>query len=182
MKVNLTVLLASLFVLNGCGSQRIADYNETQPNLSLSQYFDGPITAWGMVQDYNDKVTRRFCVEMTGRWQSNNGQLAETFYFDDGEISYRTWQLKKEGNKYSGTAEDVSGVAYGQTNGYAFQWQYTLNLNIDGTEYEFFLDDWMYQLDNYRVFNKTSMTKFGVQVAELTIFFDKQQPLRTCAS
>jgi hypothetical protein len=39
----------------------------------------------------------------------------------------------------------------------------------------------MYQLDEHRVINKTSMRKFGVKVAEITLFFDKETQVKTCA-
>ncbi|WP_448211714.1 DUF3833 domain-containing protein [Colwellia sp. MEBiC06753] len=172
----ITLLSASVF---GCGSQ-INDYQNTTPKFSLTEYFDGPVIAWGMIQDYSQQVTRRFCVELNGQWLQNEGTLAETFYFDDGEVSYRTWQLTRSSNKYVGSAADVSGQASGETQGFAFRWQYHLTVPIDGTNYEFFLDDWMYQLDQYRVFNRTSMRKFGIELAQITLFFDKQQPLRSC--
>ena len=38
----------------------------------------------------------------------------------------------------------------------------------------------MYKLDEHRVINKTAMSKFGFKVAELTLFFDKTLPLKTC--
>ncbi|NMP31585.1 DUF3833 domain-containing protein [Thalassotalea sp. M1531] len=177
MKALLICILA--MTLSSCGTH-IKEYENALPQLNLTEYFDGPMTAWGIVQDYNQKVTRRFCVELLGSWHENQGELKEKFYFNDGEVSYRTWQLTRKGNSYRGTAEDVTGVANGMTVGFAFQWQYNLQLSIDGHEFEFFLDDWMYQIDPYRVFNRTVMKKFGIEVAEITIFFDKQKPIRTC--
>jgi hypothetical protein len=38
----------------------------------------------------------------------------------------------------------------------------------------------MYQLDEYRVMNKTSMSKLGVEVASITLFFDKEPPVKNC--
>ena len=97
-----------------------------------------------------------------------NKRLAEKFYFDDGEISYRNWQLSKLNNgSYQGTAEDVKGIAIGTHQGFAFQFQYELLLTIDNSTYEVAMDDWMYQLDDYRVFNKTAMSKLGVTVDEV---------------
>lgn len=172
-------LLITLF-LTACTAS-LDDYHQTAPKLSLSTYFSGPLIAWGLVQDYNDKVTRRFCVELNGTWNEQQGELQEKFYFDDGEISYRTWHLIQQSDgSFIGHADDVVGTASGTSSGYAFQWQYSLTLNIDGNNYEFFLDDWMYQLDEFRVFNRTSMRKFGIEVAQLTLFFDKQTPLRAC--
>lgn len=170
----------AMCLLTSC-TTAIADYKNTSPTLDIQTYFDGPMTAWGMVQDYNDKVTRRFCVELDGTWRGQKGLLKEKFYFADGEITYRNWQLTRTSDgKYHGEAEDVVGQAKGQQRGFAFQWQYELVVPVDGNEYQFFLDDWMYRIDQYRAFNRTEMKKFGLTVAELTLFFDKQQPLRGC--
>ena len=175
-----TFSIPLLLLLMSCSSDQ-THYRDTTPKLVLEDYFNGPITAWGIVNDYNNQVTRRFCVEMTGTWQENQGLLAETFYFDDGEVSYRNWQLTKNiDGSYKGSAEDVVGEASGYADGFSFRWQYTLKLLLDDTEYEFSLDDWLYQMDEYRLFNQTDMNKFGIIVAKLTIFFDKQFPLRTC--
>ena len=175
----LSVLITAM-LLGSC-STKIEEYKVQKPALNIESYFDGPVIAWGMIQDYNDKVTRRFCVELVGIWIDNKGELKETFYFDDGEITYRNWQLvRTSNNQFTGTAEDVIGTAKGKQNGFAFQWQYQLSVDIDDKNYHFTLDDWMYQIDQYRVFNKTEMKKFGIKVADITLFFDKQQPLRQC--
>tara|TARA_R110000744_G_scaffold159442_1_gene275574 strand:+ start:571 stop:1122 length:552 start_codon:yes stop_codon:yes gene_type:complete len=178
--VKLALIFCLGFVLSSCTSQ-LEDYQGTSPKLDIQQYFSGKAVAWGMVQDYTDNVTRRFCVELDGEWQGDEGLLKEVFYFADGEVSFRNWQLTKlKQGKYHGSAEDVVGKATGQQVGFAFQWQYNLLVPIDGEEIELSLDDWMYQIDEYRVFNRTKMKKFGVTVAEITLFFDKQLPLKTC--
>lgn len=179
------LVLATSVTLASC-STNVEEYEGTSPKFELDRYFDGDVVAWGMVQDYTDKVTRRFCVEMTGTWKSNDdnsktGVLDEWFYYADGEKDQRIWTLTKSPKGiYSGTANDVEGQANGEAKGFGFQWQYTLNLTIDDTDYQFFLDDWMYQLDEFRMMNKTEMKKFGITVANITIFFDKQKPLRSC--
>ena len=38
----------------------------------------------------------------------------------------------------------------------------------------------MYQLDEMRVMNKTTMHKLGIKVAEITLFFDKGIAEQTC--
>ncbi len=162
-------------------STDIEHYQASTPQLHIDEYFSGELIAWGMVQDYKNQLTRRFCVEITGTWQNNVGKLAETFYFDDGEVSYRNWQLVKQANgRYQGSAEDVVGIAYGQELGAVFHWQYYLQVPIDGQLVKFFLDDWMYSLDQQRVFNRTKMKKFGVTLAEVTLFFDKSHPQQRC--
>jgi hypothetical protein len=178
--VNFMAVFGLVLALSSCTAQ-LEDYQTTSPKLDIQAYFNGKSIAWGMVQDYSSKVTRRFCVELDGEWQGNEGILKEVFYFTDGEVSYRNWQLTKlEQGKYRGRAEDVVGEASGQQQGFAFQWQYNLMVPIDGDVIELSLDDWMYKIDEYRVFNRTKMKKLGVTVAEITLFFDKQLPIKNC--
>lgn len=175
-----SLFLIAIFLISSC-STNISDYPETKPSFDIQNYFNGDVIAWGIVQDHTNKVNRRFCVEIEGKWQGNKGVLAETFYFNDGEISYRNWQLTKQlDGTYKGTAEDVEGIAIGKHSGFAFQFNYTLNLALEDDIYQVSMDDWMYQLDEFRVMNKTSMTKFGVEVANITLFFDKELPVKQC--
>ncbi len=175
-----TIIFCSL--ISSC-STALDDYQAVENPFDIKSYFIGRVVAWGMLQDYANKVTRRFCVEIEGTWQGNNGVLAEKFYFNDGEISYRNWQLSKKMNgSYEGKAEDVIGIAVGNHQGFAFQFQYELSLAVEDETYQVSMDDWMYQLDEFRVMNKTSMSKLGVKVAEVTIFFDKQSQVKKCAN
>ncbi|PKG81028.1 DUF3833 domain-containing protein [Colwellia sp. 75C3] len=175
------ILIAMVSVCISSCSTALNDYQETETPFDIKNYFDGQVIGWGMVQDYSNKVSRRFCVEIVGSWQGNDGVLAETFYFNDGEVSYRNWQLsKKVDGSYQGQAEDVVGTALGKHQGFAFQFQYQLSLVVEDETYQVFMDDWMYQLDEHRVMNKTSMSKLGINVAEVTLFFDKQTQVQTC--
>lgn len=172
--------ISASFFVSSC-STNLGEYQAQENDFDIKQYFDGNVIAWGTVQDSSDKVTRRFCVELEGTWQGEQGVLTEKFYFNDGEVSYRNWHLNKQiDGSYLGTAEDVIGTAIGKHQGFAFQFQYTLALAVDDTTYQVSMDDWMYQIDQYRVINKTSISKFGFNVANVTLFFDKQLPVKTC--
>lgn len=175
-------LIASLLLLNGC-STSLEDYQDTTPTFDLKSYFDGQVTAWGIVQDYSSELTRRFCVDIVGTWDGNQGQLHETFYYADGEQQIRIWELQiGEDGSVTGTAGDVIGQASGSSSGTAFNWQYTLEVPIGDSTYQFAIDDWMYMLDEQRLMNRSYMKKVGLTVAEISIFFDKTPPVRTCKS
>ncbi|WP_088332140.1 DUF3833 domain-containing protein [Lacimicrobium sp. SS2-24] len=173
----------SLFVvvfLTAC-SASLDDYANTKPAFNLSEYFNGEITAWGIVEDYSGVMTRHFCVDIVGSWDENQGQLHETFYFNDGEEQVRIWNLTvAPDGRVTGTANDVIGEASGQVNGHAFNWHYVLEVPVDGTVYELAVDDWLYRLDQHRLMNRSYLKKFGVTVAEISIYFDKSQPLKSC--
>ena len=172
--------LLMVLLISAC-STPLEDYGDSTPAFDLKRYFDGELTAWGIVEDYSGKLTRRFCVDIVGSWDNKQGQLHETFYYNDGEQQIRIWQLAiQEDGSVSGTAGDVMGQAKGSAVGAAFNWEYTLTVPIGESEYTFAIDDWMFQLDEARVMNRSYMQKFGVTVAEISIFFDKSLPLRKC--
>jgi hypothetical protein len=169
------ILIAALgFLLSACSQISVQDYHEQQPKLDLQQYFNGDITGWGMVQDRSGKVLRRFTVHIDARWQGDTGVLEENFDWSDGKTEHRRWEIKKQGDRYEGTAGDVVGVAQGEAAGNALQWRYQLALPVDGKTWNMTMDDWMYLIDDQTLANRTKMSKFGVQVAEISIFFRRQ--------
>lgn len=173
------VVLATLLcsALPGCTSS-IQHYSNNTPVLDLRQYFNGRIHAWGMVQDFRGTVTRRFTVRIDATWQDNTGTLDEYFQFDDGEQQFRRWTLTRiDASHYRGKADDVVGEAEGEIAGNVLRWRYTLRVPVDGTEYDIRFDDWMYLLDDNRLFNKASMHKFGIPVGEVTLFFERKTAL-----
>jgi hypothetical protein len=167
------ILLASALLI-GC-STPMSYYRDSQPSLKMEEFYNGPLTAWGMVQDRNGKVLRRFRVDMVGSWQGDRGKLEENFYYDDGEQQQRTWFLHKQDNgRYTGTAADVVSPAEGQSEGYALNWTYTLAIEIDGQTWHIDFDDWMYLMDEKRLINRAEMIKWGFRVGEVTLWIEKQ--------
>ena len=185
--------LAIVLLLTSACSTSLKDYRETSPEFVLEDYFSGNLIAWGIVQDYSKKLTRHFCVEIASDWTEKNGKIEalidEQFYFHDGEVSQRLWRLSKHhkdnGSYYIGTADDVEGEAKGSSSGQAFQWQYRLQVPLRGDDgsvsiITLDIDDWIYLIDEYRAFNRSTMKKYGVTVGEITLFFNKQAPLPGC--
>ncbi len=167
------LMLVSLLLLGSCAVQ-VEDYKTTQPTLDLRHFFDGNLKAYGMLQDRSGHMTRRFTATLHGSWQGETGTLVEHFSFDDGEQQDRTWTLQHKGNgRYSGSAGDVVGTADGNTGGSVFQWQYSLNVPWRSDSIEVNLNDWLYLVDEQHLLNKTTLTKFGFRVGELTLMIEK---------
>ena len=166
---------ALLVTLSGCGTQKIADYANEKPVLDLRSYFNGLLDAYGVFTDRSGKVVKRFTVVMNCTWQGDNGVLDEDFSYSDGTRQKRVWRLTRLADgSYTGTADDVVGVALGESRGNAFHWAYTLSLPVDGKVYEVQFDDWMYLVDQKVMLNKAAMTKFGFGLGEVTLSFTKR--------
>ena len=167
--------VAGALALTGCASPSISDFAGQKPELDLRTYFNGTLDAYGVFLDRSGKVARRFTVVMRCTWTGDEGVLDEDFTYSDGTTEKRVWRLKHLGNgRYSGTAGDVVGTAFGETQGNAFRWGYTLALPVDGKVYEVQFDDWMYLMDDRVMLNKAVMSKFGIRLGEVMLSFVKR--------
>lgn len=164
------LLLAFLLcTLAGCAGVDIAAYRDERPTLDLAQFFSGTVDGWGIVQDRSGKVVKRFTVRIDGTWRGNEGTLDEHFEYADGTREQRVWRLVKDGHRYTGTAGDVVGTAQGETQGNALHWNYVLAVPVDGRTWHLAMDDWMFLVDDRNLLNRTTMSKFGVEVGSVTL-------------
>lgn len=173
MKKILIVICAAL--LAGCVAPDVTHYQNLQPKLDLEKYFLGSTDAWGMFQKRSGEVVKRFHVDITGTRQDGKLILDERFSYDDGTKQQRIWTLVRaaDGN-WHGSAADVAGVAVGQISGNALHWQYGLLLPVEDSTWQMQFDDWMYLIDEHVMINRASMSKWGVELGQVTLFFNKR--------
>ncbi len=167
-------LAAAISSLCACTSIDSAIYANEQPKFDLQQYFNGTVDAWGVFTDRSGKVVKRFTVVLNCKWQNNTGVLHEDFTYSDGSKQTRIWTIEKNGDQYTGTADDVVGQAKGIASGNALFWSYTLALPVDGKIYHVQFKDWMYLMDQKVMLNKAEMSKFGFKLGEVTLSFQKR--------
>ena len=168
-------LISANFLMSCSSSPSLKTYKNAKPQLDLQEYFTGPIKAWGLVQDRSGKVTRHFDVTMNGSWQGKIGTLKEDFVYYDGETQHRTWQIIKMPNQeYVATASDILGSAQASVEGNAMRWVYEMDLPVGDTTYRIKFDDWMFLMNDGVLINRSYLKKFGITVAELTLFMQKQ--------
>ncbi len=111
---------------------------------------------------------------MKGSWQGNRGLLEEDFIYSDGTKQRRVWQIEEIGpGQYRGKAEDVIGEAIGEASGNALRWRYTLALPIEGRIWHVQFDDWMFLINDQVMINRATMSKFGIELGEVTLSFHK---------
>jgi hypothetical protein len=165
--------LAAL-ALAACATVDVGQYANEKPPLDLAQYFTGTVDGWGMFQDRSGTVVKRFTVRIDCTWKDNEGTLDEHFAYADGTTQNRVWKIVKDGNRYIGVAADVVGNAQGSAAGNALHWNYVLALPVDGKTWNMDMDDWMYLIDERTMLNRTTMSKFGFRVGEVTLSFRKR--------
>lgn len=165
-----------LIMLSSCAAHNIDYYKDTKPRADIKEYFNGPIKAWGIVQDWRGRVVRRFDIELVGEWNGDVGTLTEHFDFYDGEKQQRVWTIKKLADgSFEGTASDIIDKATGKAEGSAVRWNYVMDLPVKDTTYHIRFDDWMWLMNDDVLINRSYLKKFGITVSELTIFMQKQK-------
>jgi hypothetical protein len=167
------------FLLSACAGQKISQYANEKPTLDLSEYFSGTIDAYGIFTDRSGVVKKRFTVLIQANWTvvdgKKTGVLDESFEYSDGSKQKRIWRLTEiSPGKYVGKADDVVGEALGESSGNALNWAYTLALPVDDTIYNVQFDDWMYLVNSKVMLNKAKMSKFGIELGEVTLSFYKR--------
>lgn len=167
--------LIILFTLCACSPLEVSTYADRKPMMVMEEFFDGPLTAHGIVKDRSGKVIRTFSATIDASWDGTDGVLDENFIFDDGELQQRIWQLKKvsEGH-YVGTAADVVGEASIYVAGNSVFLDYVLQIDYDGQPLNLHIDDRMYLTSPSVMINESTMNKFGITVGHLLLVINKQ--------
>ncbi len=164
--------LAALALLGGCAGPDVGQYAAERPALDLQRYFAGRTHAWGMFQSRSGEVQKRFRVQIDAHGAGDQLVLDEHFVYSDGTTQERRWSLRRSADGiWHGTAPDVRGEALGRIAGNALNWRYTLNLPVGDRSYDLDFDDWMYLIDEATLVNRARVSKFGIEVGQVTLFF-----------
>jgi len=157
---------------------QIDDFKNTKPEFIPQEYFNGPMTAYGMVKDRNGKILRTFKGKLIGSWDENGvGTLDESFVYDDGETQKRVWTLKPTGDKtFIGTAGDIVGEAQMIAKGNTVMIDYVMRVPYNDSTIDISVRDWLHLQEDGVILNHSKMKKFGFTVGELVITIIKDFP------
>jgi desulfoferrodoxin (superoxide reductase-like protein) len=173
--LSFTFCLFLVFVLSGCAVS-IEQYKDQEPALVVEDFFTGELEAFGVVAERSGKVVKRFSCDMHGVWDGDVLTLDEKFAWSDGTVQKRVWRLmKKPDGTFSGTADDVVGVAFGEVSGNTMHLVYDLSVPIDGSTTTLHVDDWLFLVNESVIMNRSRLTKFGFEAAEVFLTIQKRK-------
>jgi len=170
--VALILLMVSL--LAGCAGPSLDDYRDAQPELIPREFFQGELSARGVVKNFSGKVIRTFDADISATWDDDGvGTLDEVFRFDDGEVQTRVWTLTPAGDNYHAEAGDVVKPGTMRWQGNAIHMNYVLRVSYGDGTIDVRMDDWMYLITPDTLINQTTMSKWGVEVGEVVLVIQK---------
>jgi hypothetical protein len=148
----------------------VDDYQAREPAFEPETFFNGALTAHGVVKGFSGTAIRHFSADITGCWADGVGTLDEDFVFDNGEEQTRIWTLTPTGAQtYIGTAGDVVGEGLARWEGNAMFLDYTLRIQLEDGPIDVKIDDRMYRVSENVVINESKMHKFGFGVGEILL-------------
>ena len=168
-----TFSLVFLFI-TGCSNSSMEKVVSKNLSFDLLQYFDGETTAWGLIVDRFGNLQRTFKVRLNGNIDNKQLLLKEYFTYNDGETEYREWIITKtETGTYEGKSKDTIGVAKGKQDGNTMRMVYDTTISVGETDIRVSFDDRFVKADKKVVINRAEILKWGIKIADVTIFFSK---------
>ena len=154
-------------MLGACAAPPASPANENSPRLVLESFFEGTTSGHGVFTNSWTGSQRAFNVVIRGSWDRGVLTLVEDFAFADGEKDRKTWRLQATGpGRYTGTREDVVGLARAWTDGNAVRLEYAVNLG--GWTVDF--SDVLALQDSAHLVNKATVGKWGIRIGRVELW------------
>ena len=167
-------ILLLLALITGCAGPSLDSYRDNQPVLVPQDFFEGELSARGVVKNFSGEVIRTFDADIVASWDDEGvGTLDEVFRFDDGEVQTRVWTLTPKDEAYHATAGDVVEPGTMRWQGNAIHMNYLLRVPYGDSTLDVRMDDWMYLVTPDTLINETTMSKWGIDVGEVVLVIQK---------
>ena len=161
-------------LLIGCASPKLENVVSKDIPFDLIEYFKGKTTAWGLVVDRFGNLQRTFKVNLTGKRDNQKLILKEYFTYNNGEKEYREWVITKtKSGSYEGKSKNTIGVAKGKKIGNTMRMVYDTKISVGETDIRVSFDDRFVKTDKKVLINRAEILKWGIKIADVTIFFSK---------
>ena len=142
----------------------------------LTNFFDGECRGTGVVIDRLGRVRDRISLAMTGRWENGIFTMDETFVHEDGRVEAREWKVVTNENNplvFTAACPEMRVPAKGRATQNSVVMNYTYPVSISGRQFSLQFDDRMYLTSETTIFERAIMKKFGFNLADIYINFEK---------
>jgi hypothetical protein len=165
----LSVICVAL-ALTGCGKPKHADFRRTRPPFDPVAFWTGHVQSWGVIEDRDGAPTETIETDCTGEAEGPDGlHLRQTLTESDGTVRHRDWHLRRTApNSYIATANDMVGTAQGVAAGRSFHWDWSWASSPGNPLKTVTMHQWMYLMPDGSMLNRTTITKLGFTVAQVT--------------
>ncbi|MGA9866460.1 MAG: DUF3833 family protein [Acetobacteraceae bacterium] len=169
------VLLAALC---GCAPPLpVSAFAGTGPEFDPIRFFTGHTVSWGVMENRGGAPTGRVRTDCLGEADGPDGlHMVQHLAFSDGKTQTRDWHMRRTApHRFEGTANDMVGTAVGEAAGPVFHWRWILVGSPGNPLLNVTLDQWMYLMPDGAMVNRTTVSKLGVILTEVTEQFERKE-------
>jgi hypothetical protein len=177
VRLPLIIVCLATVLAAGCAEKRLPVAADGGPAFDPMAFFDGHTRSWGVIENRSGAPTERIITESVGvRDGSENLRLVQHLSFQDGTVQERAWVLWRSGpGQFDATANDMVGTARGEANGRMFHWEWVLARSPGNALMNVTMRQWMYRMDDGSVTIRTTVSKLGFILAEVTEQFTRTE-------
>ena len=171
MRKSLFVFILATSLTAGCNRQPEASASiGTIPTFDPIAFFAGRTRSWGVIENRSGAPTEAIVTNSHGETEATGRlRMVQRLTFQDGTTQQRDWLLWRSGpNRYDATANDMVGTAMGEANGSVFHWKWVLARSPGNAFMNVTMNQWMYRMADGSVTIRTTVSKLGFIVAEVT--------------
>ena len=168
--------LACCAALAGCGKpMKVGAFAGTAPAFDPLIYWTGHTHSWGVVEDRSGGPSEMVMTDCVGEAEGKDGlHMRQTLTEGDGTVTHRDWHLRRlSPGHFSATANDMAGSADGRAAGRVFHWQWVWARKPNHPLFNVTMSQWMYAMPDGTMMNRTTVSKLGVIVAEVSEQFSR---------
>ncbi len=171
MRFRLAVACAAACLLAGC------DHKAQPPSLGAAEpafdpiaFFDGHIRSWGVVENRSGAPTGWVVTDCEGYTDGPDQlRMVQHLSFQHDQAQTRIWTLRRSGpQRYEATANDMIGSAIGEAAGRTFHWKWVLAKSPGSRPFSVTMEQWMFRLDDGSVMIRSTISKLGIIIAEVS--------------
>jgi len=175
----LLIACAAINLLNGCARLHPPPtLGESGAIFDPVAFFNGHLRSWGVVEKRSGAPTGWVVTDCEGHADGPDRlRMVQHLSFQDAPAQERTWTLWRTGShRFEATANDMVGSATGEADGRAFHWTWVLAKSSGQRPFDVTMDQWMYRLDDGSVMIRTTISKLGIILAEVSEQFIRTGP------
>ena len=175
MRRLILMLLSVAGLLTGCDRGSARPDLGGGPALDPLTFFTGHLRSWGIMEDRSGAPTGWIVTDCQGQADgADRLRMIQHLTFQNAPPEERTWTMSRiDARRFEATANDMVGLAKGDANGRMFHWKWILAAAPGERPMAVTMEQWMYRLDDGSVMIRSTVSKLGVTLSEVSEVFRK---------
>jgi hypothetical protein len=176
MRAGWMAALGLCAAVSGCGQPApVQRFAATKPAFDPLVYWTGHTHSWGVVENRDGAPSEIVQTDCIGESEGTDGlHMRQTLTEGDGTVAHRDWHLRRTApGHFSATANDMAGTAEGVAAGRVFHWRWVWARKPGNALFNVTMSQWMYAMPDGTMMNRTTVSKLGVIVAEVSEQFSR---------